>query len=158
MEKAITTILLTVASVVAMLVVINAVFPSVNRTSGAIRTAGSALDERIKSDVEIVHATGADGQSVAYIWVKNVGSSTIGAVDRVDVFFGEENDFVRYSLGIAPCAAPCWEGEIESAAKWEPTATLKITIRTAAPLTAGSTYYVKVVVHNGTTDSRYFTL
>jgi flagellar protein FlaG len=157
-EKAITTILLTVASVVAMLVVINATFPTVTRTSGAITTAGSVLTDRIKSDVEIVQAGGQDGSDTAYVWVKNVGSSDIGAIDRTDLFFGVDTNFERIPWGDAGCTAPCWESTVENAPSWEPTATLRITVHLATPLAAGSTYYVKLVIHNGATDSRYFTL
>jgi len=157
-EKAITTILLTVASVVAMLVVINATFPTVSRTSGAIISAGSVLTDRIKTDVEIVHASGVDGTSTAVVWVKNVGSSSIGGVENSDVFFGEDTDFARVPLGGAGCTAPCWEAVVENGSKWDPTATLRITLHLDAPLATGSTYFVKVVLGNGTADSRYFTL
>jgi hypothetical protein len=157
-EKAITTILLTIASVVAMLVVISTIFPAVSRTSGSILSAGSALDDRIKSEIEIIHATGADGSSTATAWVKNIGASNLRAIDRTDVFFGEDTDFQRIPYGGPGCAAPCWEESIENATTWEPTATLRITINLASPMTAGSTYYVKVVLYNGAADARYFTL
>jgi len=158
MEKAITTILLTIASVVAMLVVISVVFPAVSRTSGAITSAGSALDDRIKSDIEIIHATGNDGSTTAYIWVKNVGATGLKALDRTDVFFGEDTNFVRIPYGGPGCTAPCWEDTIENAASWEPTATLRITVHLDSAMAAGSTYYVKVVLYNGASDARYFTL
>lgn len=158
MEKAISTILLTIASVVAMLVVISAVMPSVGRTTGAISSASSALDERIKADIEIIHATGEDGSSTADVWVKNIGASTLIAVERTDIFFAEDSTFQRLPYGGPGCAAPCWEATIENAATWEPTSTLRITLHLTSGLTAGSTYYVKVVLYNGTSDARYFTL
>lgn len=158
MEKAITTILLTVASVVAMLVVINATFPTVSRTSGAIISAGSVLTDKIKTDVEIVHASGVDGSDTAVVWVKNVGSSSIGGFNQSDVFFGEDTDFGRIPVGGPGCAAPCWEAVVENSTNWDPTATLRITLHLETPLAAGSTYFVKVVLGNGTVDSRYFTL
>lgn len=158
MEKAITTVLLTIASVVAMLVVISVVFPAVSRTSGAITIAGSALDDRIRTDIEIIHATGQEGSSTATVWVKNVGASNLRAVSRTDVFFGEDTNFVRVPYGGPACTAPCWEDTIENAATWEPTSTLRITIHLDEPMTAGATYYVKVVLYNGASDARYFTL
>lgn len=158
MEKAITTILLTVASVVAMLVVVNATFPTVSRTSGAIISAGSVLTDRIKTDVEIVHAGGETGSSTALVWVKNVGSSNIVAVDRSDLFFGVDTNFARIPSGGPGCVAPCWESTVENSTTWEPTATLRITVHLDAPLEPGSTYFVKVVLSNGAVDSRYFTL
>ncbi|MGD9935240.1 MAG: hypothetical protein AB7T37_16210 [Dehalococcoidia bacterium] len=158
MEKAISTVLLTIASVVAMLVVISAVMPSVGRTTGAITSASSALDDRIKADIEIIHATGEDANFDAFVWVKNIGASNLIAIERTDIFFGEDSNFQRIPYGGPGCAAPCWEATIENATSWEPTSTLGITIHLDAALTAGSTYYVKVVLYNGTSDARYFTL
>ena len=158
MEKAITTILITVASVVAMLVVINATFPTVTRTSGAISAAGAVLTERIKTDVEIVHAGGDNGSDTAYVWAKNIGSARVGALDQADLFFGADSAFERLPYGQAGCVAPCWESVVENATQWEPSATLRITIHPVDPLAAGSTYYVKFVTSNGASDSRYFTL
>jgi hypothetical protein len=158
MEKAITTVLLTIASVVAMLVVISVVFPAVSRTSASITSAGSALDDRIKSDIEIIHATGDDGSTTAYIWVKNIGASNLKAIERTDVFFGEDTSFIRVPWGEAGCTAPCWEDTLENAESFEPTSTLRITVHLDAPMAAGSTYYVKVVLYNGASDARYFTL
>ena len=158
MDKAISTILITIASVVSMLVVINAVLPAVSRSSGSIVSAGSALDDRIKSNVEVVHATGEVGNTTAYIWAKNVGATTVGAVDRVDLFFGTESGVTRVLYGGAGCTAPCWEYTVENAAAWEVTATLKITIHLDTVMLASTTYYVKVVLPNGVFDARYFTL
>ena len=106
MEKAITTILITVASVVAMLVVINATFPTVTRTSGAISAAGAVLTERIKTDVEIVHAGGDNGSDTAYVWAKNIGSARVGALDQADLFFGADSAFERLPYGQAGCPRP----------------------------------------------------
>ena len=158
MEKAITTILLTVASVVAMLVVVNATFPTVSRTSGSIVSAGAALDDRIKGDIQIVHAAGEVGSSTVYVWVKNVGASNLVAVNRTDLFFGTDASFGRVPYGGPGCDGECWEDQLENASRWEPTATLRITINLAEPLAAGQTYYVKVVLYNGLSDARYFSL
>lgn len=158
MEKAITTILITVASVVAMLVVINAIFPTVSRTSGAIVTSGSVLTDRVKTQVEIIHAGGESGSTTATVWVKNIGSSTVGAIDSSDLFFGSDSSLDRVPYGGNGCSAPCWEAAVENAATWDPAATLRITVHLTGTLQIGSTYYVKVVLHNGIADSRYFTL
>lgn len=158
MEKAITTILITVASVVAMLVVINATFPTITRTSGAITTAGAVLTDRIKTDIEIVHAGGDAGSPTAYLWAKNIGSSRVGALDQADLFFGADSAFKRIPRGAAGCAAPCWESTVENATEWDPSATLRITVHLVDSLATGSTYYIKFVTNNGAADSRYFTL
>ena len=45
MEKAITTALLMIASIIAAMALINAVIPAANRTSGALLTANAAAAE-----------------------------------------------------------------------------------------------------------------
>jgi flagellar protein FlaG len=150
--------MLTIASIVAIVAVVNAVLPSVSRTSGALISASNVVEERIASQVEVVHATGQDADPDAEVWVKNTGASTIGALDRVDVFFGPDGDFQRIPQGDPGCTVPCWEYTIENATTWEPTATLHITVHADSDLAAGTTYYVKVVTPNGIADSKFFTV
>jgi len=150
--------MLTVAAIVAIVAVVNAVLPSVSRTSGALISASNVVEDRIASQIEIVHATGQDADPDAEVWVKNTGAATIGALDRVDVFFGEDGNFQRIPQGGPGCAAPCWEYTIENATAWEPTATLHITIHASANLATGTTYYVKVVTPNGIANSKFFTV
>ncbi|HZP56759.1 MAG TPA: hypothetical protein VFC53_04300 [Dehalococcoidia bacterium] len=158
MDKAITTIMLTIAAIVAVVAVVNAVLPSVGRTTGALISTSSVVEDRIASQVEIVHATGQDANPDAQVWVKNIGASTVDAVDREDVFFGPSGDFQRIPYGGSGCTAPCWEYTIENSTVWEPTATLHITVHDDANLATGTTYYIKVVTPNGVTDSKFFTV
>ncbi|MEX2247420.1 MAG: hypothetical protein WEC75_12130 [Dehalococcoidia bacterium] len=150
--------MLTIAAIVAVAAVINAVLPSVGRTTGALVSASSVVGDRIASQVEIVHATGQDANPDAEVWIKNIGSSTIVAVERVDVFFGPEADFQRIPYGGEGCTAPCWEYAIENATNWEPTATLHITVHESTDLATGTTYYLKIVTPNGISDSKFFTV
>lgn len=150
--------MLTIAAIVAIVAVVNAVLPSVSRTSGALISASNVVEDRISSQIEIVHATGQDANADAEVWVKNTGSSSIGAVDRVDVFFGPDGDFQRIPQGDPGCTAPCWEYAVENASSWEPTATLHITIHANTNLASGTTYYVKVVTPNGISNSKFFTV
>jgi hypothetical protein len=150
--------MLTIAAIVAIAAVINAVLPSVGRTTGALVSASSVVGDRIASQIEIVHATGQDGDADADVWVKNIGAATVVSVERVDVFFGPDGDFQRVTYGGAGCAAPCWEYTIENASEWEPTATLHIVIHASDVLAAGTSYYVKVVTPNGIADSKFFTI
>ena len=46
------------------------------------------INDRISSQVDIIHATGVDTATQADTWVKNVGASRIGPIDSTDVFFG----------------------------------------------------------------------
>jgi len=144
---------------VAIVAVTNAVLPAVSKTTGSLLASSSAVQDRIASQIEIVHATGQDGNPDASVWVKNVGASKIAPLDRIDVFFGPTGDFQRIPYGTdSSCTAPCWYETLENATEWSPTATLRVTVKTSANLATGTTYYVKVVTPNGTLDSKYLTV
>lgn len=151
--------MLTVAAIVAIVAVVNAVLPSVSRTSGALISASNVVEDRIASQIEVVHATGEDGSPDANVWVKNIGSTPVVPLERVDVFFGPDGNFQRIPIGEAGCAAPCWEYTLENATStWEQTSTLRISIHVEDDLVSGTTYYVKVVTPNGIADSKLFTV
>jgi flagellar protein FlaG len=147
-----------VAGVVAVIAVVNAVMPAVGRSHGALVTASDVVNDRIASEVEIIHATGVDTATTSEAWVKNVGGSRIGPLDKMDLFFGPENAFQRIPYGGASCEAPCWEYELENDTEWGPTATLHITIHLVDPLAAGTTYFIKVVAPNGISDAKFFSI
>ncbi len=151
--------MLTIAAIVAIVAVVNAVLPSVSRTSGALISASSSVEDRIASQIEIVHATGQTTSPNAEVWVKNTGASTIEPLTRIDVFFGPEGNFQRMTYSATDtCTAPCWYATIENASTWEPTATLHITVKYTANLATGTTYYIKIVTPNGIADSKFFTV
>ena len=146
------------AGIVAVVAVVNAVLPSVDRTSGALTSTASVIDDRLGSQIEIVHATGENGATVADVWAKNVGSTIIEPLDRIDVFFGPEGAFVRIPYGGDSCTAPCWEYDIENDNEWKPTATLHIVIHLDDALLTNTVYYAKIVTPNGSTDAKFFTV
>lgn len=151
--------MLTIAAIVSIVAVVNAVLPSVSRTSGALVSASGVVEDRIASQIDIVHATGQNGNADAKVWAKNIGASTIDPMSRADVFFGPADNFARIPQGSAGCAAPCWEYTFENqTTTWEPTSTVRITIHAADNLTTGTTYYVKIVTPNGIADSKFFTV
>jgi hypothetical protein len=144
---------------VAIIAVVNSVMPALSRTNSSMVMTSDVINDRISSQVEIIHATGVDTATQADTWIKNVGASQIGPVDHTDVFFGPESDFQRVPYGGPSCTAPCWDYELEGGAtEWEPTTTLHIIIYPGYSLAAGSTYYVKVVVPNGISDAKFFSI
>ncbi|OUC08928.1 hypothetical protein RY27_06080, partial [Litorilinea aerophila] len=58
MDKAITTALMLIVSVVVSVMVFNTVYPAVNQSSAALVGMRGRIDDRLKSQVEIIHATG----------------------------------------------------------------------------------------------------
>lgn len=155
-------------------------FPAIGRSSSAVVSAAGKVDDRIKSQISIIHATGeldssqvwqdtdSDGDFDVFLWVKNVGSMDIVAIEEVDVFFGTQGDFSRIPyVDDAGGGSPNWTYAIENDTNWKPTATLKISIHYTATCTpapcspaplASDTYFVKVTVANGVSDEHFFSI
>ncbi len=143
----------------AIVAVINAVMPEVSRTSSTLVSTAGVIEDRISTQVEIIHAGGQDAATTADVWIKNVGASTIGAPEQSDLFFGPEGGFARVPYGTTDtCAAPCWYYSFENDTSWRPTATMHVVIKLTTPLATGTIYYVKIVAASGATDSKYFTV
>lgn len=138
--------------------VIGALMPAISRSGQALVMSADMANSRLTSDVEIVHATGTDGASQMIAWVKNTGSTDIIAVKQSDVFFGPEADFERIPYGDVGCTAPCWTYTVENDTRWNPTATIRVTVFLTTPLAAGNTYYFKIVTPNGIGDTKFFTI
>jgi len=180
LDKAIITVLLIIAGVVCVTFMFNGIFPAINRGSDAVVSMAAQVDDRIKSQVSIVHSTSeydpndavdhwndvnSNGTFDIFAWVKNVGDSRILAVERCDVFFGAEGNFQRISHeDYAGGLKPYWQDTLQdSASEWGRGKTLKITIRYAnnfveSGLSAGTTYLVKLIIPNGISDEIYFSL
>lgn len=168
MEKPIVTTFMLIAGVVIAALIFNAVYPAVVHSGDALINIKSRVDQRLKTQVVIIHAAGeldasgtwvdinGDGDFDTFVWVKNVGSLRIAAINRLDVFFGPEGDFTHIPyVDDAGSSYPYWTASIENDTAWNPTATLKITIHSISVLSSGR-YFIKVVTPNGMSDSMYF--
>jgi len=151
LDKALTTTFMIIASVVCAVLVFNSIYPAVIQSSDAMTNMTLRVDDRLKSQIAIIHATGSGSSSS--VWVKNVGSLRIAAIDRCDIFFGKEGEFSRIPYG---SGSGTWTYEVENDDEWVPTATLKITI--IATISADTRYFVKVTIPNGVSDEDYFSV
>jgi hypothetical protein len=159
--------LLMIAAIVSMVVVINAVLPSVQRTSSDIVAASDVIGTRLRSDVKIIEATGVDGNDQVSIWAKNVGAANISQIEKLDVFFGPVANFERITFDDTvdcvtppspPRSEPCWQYEIENAAEWTPYATVRLSLYLDYDLASGSEYVITVVLPNGITTTKTFSV
>jgi hypothetical protein len=166
-DKVITSMLLIIAAIVATVVVINAVLPSIQRTSSDIAAASDVVGARLRSDVKIVETAGVVGEDFVQIWAKNVGASNIPSLEKIDVFFGETTDFERIGYDeedTCPNPSPpprsenCWQYVLENDDEWTPSATLRITVYLTYDLEAGKDYVSTIVLPNGLIASKVFTL
>lgn len=150
MDKVVVTLLLLIAGVVCSVVIMNAAYPAITGTSGAITDAASKIDDRIRSQIKIIEI--AKDSDKVYAWVKNVGASNIGGIQKSDIFWGPEGNFARIIYGGA--TKPYWDYVIENDTKWGSTATVKITIY--LPSAPSGSYYFKLVIPNGISDWKLF--
>jgi len=156
MDKAITTALLIVISMIMSVLLFNAAYPAITRGGESITSMTNNVTDRMKSQIDIIHGTGeldgsgfwqdtnSDGQFNVFIWVKNTGAARINAIEQTDLFFGPEGNFVRIPYSSDGSGGfPYWSWSIENASNWDPNSTLKITIHYGVPLTTGR-YYAKI--------------
>ena len=158
MDKAVTTALLIIAGVICMVFVFNSVYPMINRSSQAMVSMADTIDERMKSRINIVHAANSANRSSVYLWVKNVGSSRIVAIEESDVFFGQSDNFSRIAyVDDAGGGYPRWQYTLENDTEWKTGATLKITI-TYDTDPGAATYSAKIIIPNGISDEYFFSM
>lgn len=164
MDKAITTTLLIVISVLMTVMLFNAAYPAVLQSSDAINSMVSRTDERLRTQINVIHAAGELDSSGFWqdsnynslfevsLWVKNTGTTRILPLENLDVFFGVEGNFTRIPHeSEAGGIYPYWVAELENASDWSPTATLRITLRYQAPLSSGR-YFIRIITPSGISD------
>jgi hypothetical protein len=166
-DKVITSMLLLIAAIVSTVVVINAILPSIQRTSGDISAASDVVGTRIRSDVRIIETSGIDANDYAQIWAKNVGASNIPTIEKMDVFFGEVGNFERVVYDVEdtcpnpvppPRTESCWQYQIENDTRWTPSSTVRITVYLPYDLAAGTEYVITIVLPTGIIASKTFTV
>jgi hypothetical protein len=170
LENSIVTAFAIIAAVICAALVFNAIYPAVVRSSDAMTSMGHRMDERMRSQVRIIHAGGeldssqtwqdgnGDGDFDVHLWVKNTGSLRVAAVESCDLFFGPEGNFQRIPhRSMAEGSTPYWTWEIENDSEWNPTATCKITIHFTSVLSS-QRYFARIVLPNGVSDDYYFSM
>jgi flagellar protein FlaG len=156
-EKTITTALLVIAAVVATVALINAVLPAVGKSSSALSEANSEVADRIKTDVEIVLASGNTTGDVVTFWAKNVGSKSIKPITKSDVFLQTSSSITRIPYTADSASNPRWSYTIEGGgSSWDQSVTLKVVIRRSS----GTTGLLKVIMslYNSVSAEKEFSI
>jgi flagellar protein FlaG len=171
MDQVLSTILLVVAAVICIVLVINAVYPAITSSSGALSTISASMNESIETQIKIIHATGeldssgnwvdtnSNGDFDVFVWVKNIGTEPVDDITRCDVFLAGNNTiwtwipYVDYAGG----SYPRWSYVIENGTEWGTATTLMIDIHYSSPLPSGP-YNVKVMAPNGVSDEYDFSM
>lgn len=119
-------------------------------------TSNLAMGEKISTDVKVIYASGVNA-TLARVWIKNVGTSTIHdpyIIDS-DLFFGPQGQFEWYGYSNSSIG---WNYEkLGEGEGWRPGETIEVTI-TSAKVIASGEYYVRYVTYNGIKSDLYFTI
>lgn len=154
MDKVIVTALLTMAAVVAAVMVVNSLIPVVGRGSSALVSSSETAAQRIKADIDIIHVASDASANEVFVWIKNVGSAEIVAIDRSDLFLRTASAYDRLPYGAGP---EYWDYIIEGGeTTWRPAATSKITIHLSS-LPSGE-YLVRFLTYNGVVAEKPFSV
>lgn len=159
-EHVISVALLTVASIVAIGVLLHSVYPSIVDMSSSASSSMNVLENRLETKIKIVNTVNQSND--VYIWVKNIGTKRI-ALSQIlwtDVFFGPENNFERIPYDSTRSISPSWNYTLENDGgngHWDLHETNKITVRWDQSITTGD-YYINVITYNGISDHEYISL
>lgn len=166
MDKTITTALLIIISMIMVMMLFNVAYPAVMSGSDSLSNMTYRVEERMSQQISVIHIAAeldssgwwvdnGNGLFEVFVWVKNIGTARITAIEQFDVFFGAEGNYTRIPhQSTAGGSYPYWSAQVESGTNWSPTATLRITFHYNTALAQGR-YYMKVVTPNGVTDE-YF--
>ena len=128
--------MLTIGGVAAPGAILHAIFPVVGRSTNAVVSASATVDDRLKSDISIVHIIGeldsggsfddtnGNGKFDIFMWVKNVGETRIQSVDQTDLFLGMTGNFTRipHETEVGSDVYPRWNFILAHDTEWGPTA------------------------------------
>lgn len=154
MDKAIVTVMLIIAGIVASLAVFNGIYPAITQSSGAINDASSKISDQIESRISVIQVNGSG--TLVEAWVKNVGTVSILDIGSSDIFLSPEDSYTRVPYGGS--VTPYWDYQIEGGGStWGQAVTVKISIYLAAPLETGI-YTFKMVIPNGISDETSFSV
>lgn len=150
-EEAISTAILTVATIIAALVLVNAMYPSLYSASGSILSMNDRTADRIRTDLTVLtewyppHPTD-DIRLEA--WIKNTGSTTITEkdLDNSDVFLDTGN---HRSVRIPN---DDWTGDLvndDGDGNWGPTETLHVTVHFNPAGSSSGNWWLRLALPNG---------
>ncbi len=106
MREVITVSLLTISSVIGVIVLVNSIFPSVYQVSSSVSSVSTTLNEKIRTNIDIVFVIGDNATDTVSLWVKNTGSSKISGkgIEMSDLFIYNTSIYKRipYNTGTRP--------------------------------------------------------
>lgn len=150
-QETISSAILIIAAIIATIALINAIYPSLFAVTDSVASASNTASDRMKTDISITMATSPNA-SALYIWVKNVGSTSIPAsrIAYTDVYYGDEASMMKASANPSASFKLNYAlDDMDGNGNWDKGETLKIIISDATQtrFTSGS-HEVKLVLYN----------
>jgi flagellar protein FlaG len=160
-QNVISTAILIIAAVIAVVALINGVFPSIYQVSGSMTTVSDASNDRMKTEIKIIWESANPTDHSLNVYLKNTGDQKIAAANiaKSDVYFGTADAMERCSRDGSSGAA--WTSSFEGGngdTTWDPGETLNVWIQTASHDFNSPGQRVKIVLYNGVGDEATFTL
>jgi flagellar protein FlaG len=120
-----------------------------------IVSAGATEKEIALTRIKILYATNSSSNDVK-VWVKNIGSNPVAALDKADVYFGRLNyvERIPYDQG----SSPTWVYANGTGTQWHPKDTLEFDVTSNSTLQSSVTYVVRVATPNGVSDDYIFSI
>ncbi|ABE51344.1 hypothetical protein [Methanococcoides burtonii] len=153
-SEVLTTSILTIASIVAVIALINTVVPSINELSRSYSAISHEMGTEVKTDIDIIFISTQENN--ISLWVKNVGSSRIplSYLGMSDIFItSSSNSWHPY---FENASAPTWDYTLENGdgSTWDAGETIKTSIE--LDTLPSDTYNINFVLYNGVSGSDIF--
>jgi hypothetical protein len=116
----------------------------------------SAREKEITlTKIKILYASNSSSNEFN-VWAKNIGSTEITSLDRIDVYFGKVGSArqIPYNSG----SPPSWLLSDASIRSWHIMDTLQINVTNDVPLESNTTYFIRLVTPNGISDDYVFSI
>ena len=162
-QNVISTAILIIAAIVAVVALINSVLPAVYQLSGSASSAAATSGDRMDTEIKIIHACANRSAGHALdVYVKNTGTSAVpaGKLKYADVYFGSDGAGVSRASAGPASPAPRWSYSIldgDGDASWDPGETLGIWLQTDDYDFTDGRQLVRVVLANGVGDGLEYT-
>ena len=160
-SEVIGTALIMIATVVAAVALINAVFPSIYGVSDSITAVTNNVNNQMKSEFMFIYESPDQSGNNLTAWVKNTGETQVALseLNDSDLFISNSNGVMQMA-SLNATTQPNWTYAIENGngdGQWDPGQTLEINLVTSQPFTQGSGYTIRLVMYNGAYCEDYFT-
>ena len=155
-KEVITTAILLIASVIAVVAFVNAVIPSVYELSNSYNSIAGTMEDQFKTDMDIIFVY--PGENNVSVWIKNVGTSSIplSKLNYSDVFVLSSTNY--WNPGFESNFTPSWNytfvnGDLNGDA-WNHGETLRAEIN--FDTLPSDSYQITFFLYNGVSASDKF--